>query len=224
MMRALTVAAAVVVVVAAAGCSADEPGPGAAAEPTGSPSADPFAPVSGQAQIRMLYTGVPGTSRHPSAAAYDAAVELGAPVGDGAGCGLSAPAGTVTVPLTLTLTHTADPDRPVQAAGPSPSPSASISDGAGVSSDPLPAEPVVSVEAVGGAGPLRWQDPRGGDCTDEPDLSATGSWEFRQQVQVSGFLTGVPAADPAGAGVRVGFVRELWEIHEGTPEPLTVTY
>lgn len=223
MMRALTVAAAAAVVVAAAGCSADEPGPGATAEPTApSPSADPFAPVSGQAQIRMLYTGVPGTSRHPSTAAYDAAVELGGPVGDGAGCGLAAPAGAVTVPVTLTLTHTADPDRPVQAAGPSPS--ATDDGGSGVSADPLPADPVVSVEAVGGAGPLRWQDPRGGDCTDEPDLSATGSWEFREQVQVRGFLTGVPADDPAGTGVRATFVRELWEIHEGAPEPLKVTY
>lgn len=213
-MRALMVAAAVVVAVASAGCSAEEPDTEPAAP------ADPFTPVDAQVQVRMLYTGVPGVSRRPSAASYDAAVELGAPVPDGVGCGLAAPAGTVTVPLTLTLVHTADPDRPVQAAAPS-----SGTDGsAEVAQEPLSADPVVAVEVVGGAGPLRWEAPRGGDCTDEPDLSATNTWEYREQVQVRGYLTGVPAEDPAGAGVRVEFTKDIWEIHAGAPEPLTVTY
>lgn len=208
MKRVLTVAAAVVVVAAAAGCADQAPGEAGAAQP--SPS---VGPVSGQAQVAVFYTGVPGVSRHPSAAVYEATVELGAVVAGGAGCSLAAPEGTVTVPVTLTLVNTDDPDAPAPAV---PSP--------GSEAEPLRAAPFVSVETVGEVGPLRWEDPRGADCTDQPELRDTDAWQYREQVQVHGHLTGVPADDPQGVGVRASFTRQPWQIHEGEPEPLTVTY
>lgn len=192
------------------GCAAESgpPPPPLAAEEAALPSAT--------TQIHMVYTGV-SERADLLGLDYEVTVELGAPVSGGA-CELAAPAGTVTVPVTVRLVNTHDPDSvdTVEAAA--------DADG----------EPVrwftprhLVAEPVGTDGPLRWAPQRAGHpCTDQPDLKSFVSlnWAYREQATLTGYLTGVPESDRDGVGVRLEFVRELWDVHQGEPEPLTVTY
>jgi hypothetical protein len=82
------------------------------------------------------------------------------------------------------------------------------------------------VEAVGEAGPVRWAPKSGTTCTDQPDLESYVSlaWQPGEQAVMPGYLAGVPEADPTGSGLVIDMTRDSWEIHQGEPEPLTVTY
>ncbi|WP_150255306.1 hypothetical protein [Nocardiopsis deserti] len=192
------------VLLGVAGCGAESDAPPPAAEQTAPPT------PTATAQVRMVYTGV--TDGRLLGLDYEVTAELGEPI-SGAGCELAAPAGTVTVPVTVRLVNTHDPD------------AAAAADGG---------EPVrwstpryLTAEPVGADGPLRWAPERAGHpCTDQPDLASFVSlgWEHREQATFTGYLTGVPESDRDGVGVRLEFVRELWEVHQGEPEPLTVTY
>src|SRR5699024_415735 len=194
------------VLVGAAGCSTDSDVP--------PPVAEEVAPPSATAQVHMVYTGV-SEREDLRGLDYEVTAELGEPVNGDVACDLAAPEGTVTVPVTVRLVNTHDPDD---------ADTVDVADGEPVRwSTPryLVAEP------VGVDGPLRWAAERDGHpCTDQPDLESFISvrWEHREQATLTGYLTGVPDGDRDGVGVRLEFVRELWEVHQGEPEPLTVTY
>lgn len=199
-----------VLVLGVTGCAAESgpPPPPLAAEEAALPSAT--------TQIHMLYTGA-SERADLLGLDYEVTTELGEPVNGGA-CELAAPAGTVTVPVTVRLVNTHDPN---------------TSDAVDAAAD-AGGEPVrwftpryLVAEPVGTDGPLRWAPKRAGHpCTDQPDLESFISlgWEYREQATLTGYLTGVPESDRDGIGVRLEFVRELWDIHQGEPEPLTVTY
>lgn len=199
------------VLLGAAGCAAESDAPPPAAEET--------APPSATAQVHMVYTGV--TAGRLYGLDYEVTAELGEPLSGGAGCELAAPAGTVTVPVTVRLVNTHDPDDAETVEG--------LDAAAAAAAEPVlwSTPRYLVAEPVGSGGPLRWAPERAGyPCTDQPDLESFVSldWEHREQATLTGYLTGVPESDRDGVGVRLEFVRELWEVHQGDPEPLTVTY
>lgn len=172
-------------------------------------------PPSASTQIHVLFTGV--STDNLRGLDYEALVEFGDPIAEGGECDLAAPQDTATVPVTLTLVNTLDPEAVDQA-------TADDHDNESVSWS-VPRK--LTAEPVGGAGPLRWAPKRPGyPCTDQPDVESMVSlaWEYREQAVMTGYLTGVPEQDPTGAGVRLEFTRELWDVQEGEPEPLTVVY
>ncbi|WP_344012467.1 hypothetical protein [Nocardiopsis exhalans] len=143
---------------------------------------------------------------------YEVTVEFGSSISDGGECDLASPENTVTVPLTLTLVNTLDPEDQGESKGESVSWSAPRT---------------LAVEPVGAAGPLRWAPHRPGHpCTDQPDVESavSAAWQYREQAVMTGYLTGVPEQDPTGTGVQLEFTRELWQIQDEEPTPLTVVY
>src|SRR5690606_34954953 len=192
------------VLLSAVGCSVD-------AAPPPRPPATPSPPPAAERQVTIVYTGV--SDERLRGLDYALRAVLGEPVD--AGCDLAAPAGTVTVPVQLTLVNTHEPDdRPDHESG---------------DSEPVlwSAPRYLEAEPVGGTGPLRWEPERPGHpCTDQPDLKSHVSlgWENRDQAVLTGYLTGVPESDRAGAGIRLEVARGEWDVHEGDPEPLAVTY
>jgi hypothetical protein len=195
------------VVVSAAGCAASEAGDVAGPEEVGPPSASQ--------QVGVVYSSFGGG---PNALDYEVRVELGEPLEPGmSGCDLATFEGTVIVPFTMTLVHTHETAH-----------AALTGEETGPDGDPVRVYTPRSmkVEAVGEAGPVRWAPKSGTTCTDQPDLESYVSlaWQPGEQAVMPGYLAGVPEADPTGSGLVIEMTRDSWEIHQGEPEPLTVTY
>lgn len=213
-----------VVLAVAAGCSS---GPESASPGELEPSP---APPEITEQIQVIFdSSGSGTNNQLQGLDYEVTVSLGDPLdSSAAACDLAPAEGTVVVPVTLRLVNTHDPDDP-------PEVSEQVRELA-----PDPQDPVswrtpgpMSTEAVGAEGPLAWEPRReGASCTDEPDLEdhipshIASQWQYREQVEITGYLTGVPEqqADREGVGLRVDPSRDLWTVRQGQAEAFTVTF
>lgn len=201
-----------VMVVGVAGCASS--GSDGESAPEGPGPDEELVPAAVTQQVGVVFSVPPDPDLR--GLDYEVTVEVGQALPVGAvGCDLATVAGTSTVPVTLTLVHTHETAAAAL--------TGEVEGGPMRMSRPR----TMAAEPVGGAGPLRWEPKRPGQrCTDQPDLAAfvPSSWSPGDQAVLTGYLAGVPETDPAGVGLVVDLVRDSWEIRQGEPEPLTVTY
>ncbi|GAA3763392.1 hypothetical protein HDA32_004640 [Spinactinospora alkalitolerans] len=65
-----------------------------------------------------------------------------------------------------------------------------------------------------------------GRSVDDIDLGQAFSsgWEYRETIEIRGYLTGVPLDDPSGHGVEIAFAAPDWDIVDGHAESLPVRF
>lgn len=203
-----------VVVVGLVGCAGPAHQGGAEPE-SGSDPVQESVPPSASQQVAVVFS-TPHGGEGVRGLDYEVSVAFGEPLEGGAGCDLATPQGTVTVPVAVTVAQ----NHETTVAG--------LEGVQGPEGEPVTVGSPRSFRAqvVGEVGPLRWEPKRPGyPCTDQIDLAAhTSRLEPGEQVVLTGYLAGVPETDRAGTGVTVELARDSWVIHQGAPEPLTVTY
>lgn len=203
----------------AAGCTSN-PEP---ADPEAEPS--PALPETTE-HIQVAYDNPGNFADGYHGLAYEITAGLGEPLEAAGPCDVAPTEGTVVVPVNLRLVNILDRDNPPERTDTELQESLDLDEDEAVS---WVTPRSIEVEPVDVQGPLVWEPDRAGEaCTDELDLAShvSSQWGYREQVEITGYLAGVPEqeADRGGAGLRFDPTRSNWDNPVGHAEEFSVTF